>query len=155
MRPPGPVGVTAARSPPSSCAIRRALVPFGHEPTGHLPFGQAFAEVRQFELIRHRRRSLPANVPRFACEGMHISPSPPRTADPSVPRRDQETYPSIQAPDGHGLLGPVQLRRDLAGHVAQLDGARLVPDRDGVRIELVLGLAYERETAAGIERRVV
>ena len=49
---------------------------------------------------------------------------------------------------------PLERRRDLTRHVAELQRALLVPDRDRVGIVLVLGLGHERKTPPGIEGRV-
>src|SRR6266540_575725 len=78
----------------------------------------------------------------------------PRARDPRVGRRDQHAEAAVDAPQRHCLLVAVELGRDVARDVADLQRPRLVPDRDRVRVVLVLGLAEQGEAAARVERRV-
>jgi hypothetical protein len=53
------------------------------------------------------------------------------------------------------LLVAAELGGRLARHVPGLESSVLVPDRDGVRIVLVVRFGDECQPAAGVERRVV
>ena len=78
-----------------------------------------------------------------------------RRSDPSVGGNEQYAEASLNAPERDGLFVAGQLGRGLARDVAGLQRPLLVPDRDRVRIVLVLGLAHECEPAAWVERGVI
>src|SRR5207248_1736702 len=62
---------------------------------------------------------------------------------------------AFDAPEGDRLLVAAELGRRVGRDVAGLQRTPLVPDRDRVRVVLVLGLRDEREPPAGVERRIL
>ena len=113
------------------------LVALGHQPAGDLALGQALAEIGQLELVRHGVGGYLRGRPIQASAGTT------RMRRPS-PARQSDTACSL----------PSSSAVEVARHVPRLERALLVPDRNGVRVVLVLGLRHEREAPARIERRV-
>ncbi len=122
------------------------LVALGDEPARDLALGQAFAEVGELELVRHR---------------LILSARSPRRSDPRVGRRDQdaETDPravlAAELPERDRLRVDRDVRRDGRRDVAGLEPALGIPDPDGVRVVLVLRLGDERQPEPGRERGVL
>ena len=116
--------------------VLRHLVPLGDEPAGDLAFGQALAEIRKLELVRHGG-GIYRGRPIQASAGTISTRRPPSV-------RQIETACS----------SPAKRRRVLPRHVAELERPLLVPDPDRVRIVLVLRLGDERELPARIEGRI-
>src|SRR5438067_13682840 len=89
--------------------------------------------------------------------GLH---STARLLDPRVGGRDQDAQADAasvvvaELPERDRLLVAADLARDVGGDIAALHPALGVPDRDRVRVVLVVGLGHEREPATGRERVV-
>src|SRR5581483_12393931 len=108
-----------------------------------------------------RRPARPGSRSRPARSRARTIPSCARLLDPGVRRRDQDAQPDARTvvapelPERKRLLLAGELRRDLRGHVAGVTPPLRIPDRDGVRIVLVLRVAHDSEPAARRERVVL
>ncbi len=111
------------------------LVSLRYQPARDLAFGQALAEVGKLELVRH---------------GRNLS----RATDPGVGGNDQHSQTTLHPPEGDSLLVAGELGRDLARDVADLQRLLLVPDRDRVRVVLVVRLGHERQSPPRLEGRI-
>ena len=103
------------------------LVAHRHEPARDLALGQALAEIGKLELVRHGDGTYRGR-PTQASGGTIRTRSPPSTRQSEI-----------------ACSSPASLRRDLARDVADLQRPSLVPDRDRVRVVLVVRLGHERK----------